>query len=342
MKKRAWRNYALIPILAMQLSVGFISCCKKCTNINRSVSRNLLTPDLVVIAISDKRLACPTTYQGDSVLGNIDLATTTDNGYQPSLPDQALFSMFFLQDQYDRCKDIFTDPFFIQALVDVPEPDSNDLSWFEKRRIYNTSFLPLDSTVEVNLQHIDIIQRKMIKVFHSILAWYFIPQVNSSRDFIIYGQYDDRSHTIRMYKNSCLAGKIYGSNIGSAALAHRFFFIGGHELGHAIDNLRGKLDRSTQQMLEQSELRANVYGLILTKGVCRLMNGMTSSYMDAVNKNKNIIRPCDSIYVQGIVQRWQNIESLFTSLIGEAKDNLTTNKKVNTLLSAYGCIETIK
>ena len=328
-------------------SAGWQSCCHSCSNITKNVRNGRLTEDLVNAEINSPLLACPSLQEGDSLLGSTANSTKSDQ-FSPALPDQALFSMFFVKTQYQYCKDIFADTFFTAAMNRVAEPDSSAIAWYEKRKSYNYFILPVDNTVSVDLADMDETQKKLVTVFHHIQAWYFIPEVNLDGDMILMGQYNDTAHLITMFKNSCKASEIYGAAVKKAALSHRFYFIGSHEFGHGIDQEQGFLDRSTVEALARSELRANVFGLIMTKAICRLFNGMIRTYGDAVAKNPKIIRPCDSVFVSRIRTNWANMEEYFSTLIDQAKvDLIRQNQKpgstpVKGNWAVLGCLQPIR
>lgn len=335
----------LIQVIALFIILGLISCNRNCTNLNlkRAVDVGVLSEALAILDVDNTLLSCPIYPDTDS---DIDDSTSgiPDGKWQPPLPGRALFSMFFTIEQYALCRDIYQDKLFLEQLKDIPEPDKQVHDWYEKRSRYNYLILPDGDHNSSEWDSLDYVQRKMATVFFNIKGWKFHATKMENDGFVIHGIYDSQTHIINLYKTSCKAVNIYGSNVGKSALSHRFYFIGAHEIGHSLDQMRGKLDNSTTNAAIMCEKRANIYGLLMTRGICRLFNGMTKSYKSILlTKNDIKLKQCDVLFINNIEEKWNSMEGYFLALSQRAKQDYYsinhTNNDSQKDWGIWGCLE---
>ncbi|WP_276374313.1 hypothetical protein [Chryseolinea sp. H1M3-3] len=289
------------------------------------VNKGRLHEDLTVIALNSPELACPKYSQGRSTECPPGTSLQQSDGYDPSLPDMVLFSMFFLQHQYDAVRDIIETPPFIKALAQVPDPDKEILSWYrDYRSTFHSFFIPSQDSNRLEWTQI---QMKLLPVFHNIQSWNFCPSQRNTARGIVHGVYKDDQ--ITLYKTACNAGKIYGSNIKTLARSYRFLFIGAHELGHAIDNEAGLLDNSTGDARLASEKRANLSGLIMAKAMARLLYKRTQMYQNGFLASSHSGRmKYDQAFIHRLESKGAKVERYFDQLLKDAyKDFRAPDKK---------------
>jgi len=329
----------------MKVVYGFMLCCtlllacsSRCYkgNIRQLYNRGMLSADLAPIALNESLLACP--IEADETAN-----PQQHEGWSAPLPDQALFGLFSIDQQYALCRDIFQDTFFQQALQAVPLPDSAAIDWYNYRKDFQLKLLPLETAHVLPFDSLDVLQRKMIHVLYHVKNWKFLPQTRTEGNYILHGQYLEKDQTILLYKTACKAANIYDISIKKAALTHRYYFIGTHELGHAMDQLRNDLDFSTTRQQARCEMQANIYGLIMTKALARLFSAMVQEYDRAFSAYVGPKKPCDSILMKRAMANFSAIEKYLDTPLEKQKALLLRDKMRLTALKktdwgAWGCM----
>ena len=336
-----------LTLLLLILTVGnaFGQNCDACKKLEiiEAVKKGFLSPDLALVDVNARILACPQYLQGDSTL--CSPAPQITKTWDAQLPNDLIWTLFFSKKHYEHCKDIFRNDFFQASMANIPEPTDDALDWFMYRWHYFTSLLPIDDTVPeyTDISELEMVQRKMISVFFRIKSWTYCPEQKViGGNFTVHGVYD-KEHNIVLYKNACLAKQIYKSNINNLALAFKFHFVGAHELSHAIDDLNGSLNYETDESRIACELSANVNGLIMTKAICRLFNAYFGYYKVKVYENLETAKLCDTLFINNIVNDWRDVESLFNEEISKAQKRIGAKTPIDKLKkeewSEWGCIE---
>lgn len=317
----------------------------KCQNIEliEAVNLNLLSPDLAIIDVNAQLLACPKYLQGDNAL--CGSKQKTSDKWDVSLPNDLFWTLFFEKSHYNLCKNIFRDEFFKNSIAEIPEPSEDAKRWFKERWNFFTVLLPIESLTDKysDYSELDEVQRKMVNVFYHIKSWTFCPEPKIiNGNFLVHGLFDDQ-HNIVLYPTACQANKVYHSDIINLAMVFKFHFIGAHEFSHAIDFLNGTLDNETDESVMQSEKRANLNGLLITKSICRLFNEDFKFYQQKVYENLAIAKPCDKIFINKLVNNWQDVEQYLDNEIDLARNRIAKNisaKKIKkTEWTGWGCIE---
>lgn len=324
----------IISLLGSNL--GYAQCN---INFDQGVAQHLITPDLFNTALDYQQFICPTYFQGDTT----QCGTKTDahDKWDASLPDGLIFTAIFNSSEYAIIKPVLQDPFFLNAIAKVPIPSKEAMEWFNNRKISNEMVIPLEDDTVHNDQ-LDEIQTKMVTVFYSINSWTFCPEVPTTDDGgLIRGKFNIISRKLVVYKDACLADKVYDMDVNAAALAFRLFFVTSHELGHVVDLSSGKL---SEIYTTEAEHRANLFGLIITQGFAKLINVHLTAYQKIVH-NFDKALPCDVVYIDRTVRTWSKMDQYFAGRIREAKsllkDNSPTAKlsKIQKSWSIYACIQ---
>ncbi|MGN6181383.1 MAG: ImmA/IrrE family metallo-endopeptidase [Mucilaginibacter sp.] len=314
----------LFAVIISFLGINFANAqCK--ISFEQGVARHLITPDLFNTAINYQQFICPTYFQGDTT----QCGTITDarDKWNAGLPDGLIFTAIFNASEYAIIKPILQDSFFLDAIAKVPSPSKEALEWFNNRKIANEMVIPLENDT-VHNGHLDAIQTKMITVFYSIRSWTFCPEVPTADDGgLMRGRFDTTSRKLVVYKDACLADKVYDLDINSAALAFRLFFVTAHELGHVVDLSSGKL---AAVYLTEAEDRANLFGLIMTEAFAKLVNIHLNAYQKAIHAYDKVL-PCDVAYIDRAVQTWSHMDQYFVGRITEAKALLNANPSVQAI-----------
>ena len=308
-------------------------------NFEQGVAQHLITPGLFNTALDYQQFICPTYFQGDTT--QCGTKTDSHDKWDASLPDGLIFTAIFNPSEYAIIKPILQDPFFLNAIAKVPAPSKEAMEWFNNRKIANEMVIPLEYDT-VHNETLDEIQKKMVTVFYSIRSWTFCPEVPITDDGgLIRGKFDTTSRKLVIYKDACLADRVYDLNVNAAALAFRLFFVTSHELGHVVDLSSGKL---ADIYTTEAEHRANLFGLILTEAFAKLINVHLAAYQKIVH-NFDKTLPCDVAYIDRTVQTWSKMDQYFVGRISEAKSYLNNNTAMSKLSktqknwSAYACIQ---
>jgi len=298
-------------------------CFSQCSKISfdEGVRKKLITADLFSTSIDSNWMACPNFSIGDSTLCGT-VRHGRDDQWDPDLPDGLLFSIFFERKEYSLIKNIFTDPFFIESLRNIPDPSEEALKWFEWRNIAHTIILidtgESDESQSRDEDTLDWIQKKMVSVFYSVRTWTFCPEKVMDGRSTVHGLCD-KGNNIIIYNTACRVGKVYETEINSTALMFRMFFVCAHELAHVIDRLNGSLSVGESGKFER---RANVNGLIMTKALSELVTKSLFIWQDLIKRNQHLASPCDAIFIQRTVQKWEGMPKYFESRTQTAKDVL--------------------
>ena len=308
------------------------------TSVKKLYRKKLLSDGLEVIALNEYLLACPTVAESMHT-------PSTSTAYSAPLPEQLLFGIFSVNRQYEHCKDLFQQSTFQEAISQLPFPDQQAIAWYGERIKHQLLLLPLEEAESTPYDRLDDVQKKMINVFYHVKDWQFKPEKRSSGNYVLHGEYLPEQRVIMLYKTACKAGNIYEANIEKAALTHRYYFVGAHELGHAMDDLRNALHLATEKSRTQCEIQANIYGLVMTKAVARLFNARVQHYAKASAAMPPGSRmPCDSAFLAGTIQRWKDIELVLdkpllkqVKMLGEG--NLSVAGLQNDNWAAWGCME---
>jgi len=311
--------------------------CKIIT-FEQGVAQHLITQDLFATAIDYQQFICPQYFQGDTTqCGTI---TSSHDNWDASLPDGLIFTAIFNASEYVLIKPVLKDPFFLDAIAKVPDPSPEAMVWFNNRKIGNEMVIPLeDDTIHVD--SLDHIQKKMITVFYNIRSWTFCPETPTISGGLIRGVFNPGTKKIVIYKDACLADKVYDSDVSSAALAFKLFFVSSHELGHVVDDASGKL---ADIFKTEAEYRANVFGLIMTEAFSKLVNMRLTGFQKVIHNYPNIL-PCDIAYIDRTVKTWSTMDQYFVARIAEAKTLLKQNSDFAKLSKAqknwniYACLQ---
>jgi hypothetical protein len=306
-----------------------------------AIDKGLLSAHLATIDVNAKELACPKYSQGE--IGNCSKKSEVNNDWDAGLPNDLIWSLFFNKSQYEYCKDIFNSPIFLNNIVNVKLPSEDAIKWFEKNSNYEKLLVPLEvSKSYSNFDELDTIQKKMITVFFNIKSWTYCSEEKINGSYLIHGSYNSERNII-LYRTSCFAKKVYNSEIKNLALTFKYHFIGAHELAHAIDDLNGTLYASSEQARINNERKANLMGLLITKGLCRLFNVHFNNYKNVMVNNISLNKECDLYFVNQVVDKWRDVEFFLDQQINKVLDDSKKNKSLKLLkkddFSAWGCIE---
>lgn len=326
-----------------------LQCLSQCATIGfaEGVVKKLITEDLFATSIDSSSMTCPFHSIGNSALCGQNRHAREDE-FKTDLPDGLIFSTFFEPQQYALCKAKFQDPAFLDGLKNVPEPSQEAIKWFEWRNIAHTSLIPsMDSDPEfVNFKFsdLDYVQRKMVTVFYNVKSWTFCPERIEDDGWVVHGVCD-RENNIVIYNTACRVGKVYDAEVASSALLFRIFFVCAHELGHVIDKLNGKLDFSDT---DGSEGRANIYGLVVTQAFSTLVTRSLEVWSKVVKDSQHLAAPCDALFIERTLQKWNKMPQYFGDRIRIAKSILTRGQSGRAALrrnrdwTIWACLEKVK
>lgn len=341
-------------------SIGILFCCLllsvvgmfsfgQCNTISfkEGVLKKLLTEDLFATSIDSSWMVCPQHSIGDtSLCGKISHGR--DDQWTPGLPDGLLFSTFYEPRQYQLCKSIFLTPFFSEALKAIPDASAEAIRWFDWRNKSHVSIVPsMEGDPEFEkpiFDKLDWVQKKMVTVFHAVTTWTFCPEEVTDDGSIIHG-ICDRKNNIIIYNTACRVGKVYDADVASSALIFRIFFVCGHELGHVMDKLNGRLDFSE---VDAAESRANIYGLIMTRAFAELTYKGLQVWATAIHRHSEVSAPCDSIFIARTIQKWGKMGAFFGDRIAIAQSIFKRGQSARAAIrrnknwTIWACIERVK
>lgn len=175
------------------------------------------------------------------------------------LPDALFKGMFWDADDYALCSDIFSEPWFKQAISGVhPMGMKSALERMSKGEM--SKVIAPDST-----------QLRMASVLNRLrFRWNWTTEHAQFAGHEVYGCCEpdgaDGTATIYLYGGICDAKTIYDVSLRKLGPGLRFSLIAGHELGHIIDFESGQAYREPGGR----EMRATVYGSFFARCEARM------------------------------------------------------------------------